>query len=188
MDRKFLREALVVGINCYPFLKKKHDGDLNLKAAAKDAEAIANILEKYGKFRVQRLPKENDEEGKERLSPKGVVKIDDLEQAIIHLFKPPTKDEISDVALLFFAGHGYLTTRGGIQEGFLATSDAFLEKNDYGLSLTWLKKFLQDSPVKQQIVWLDCCFSGELLNFDREANPGIEGKQISRCFITASRS
>ncbi|MDE5082757.1 MAG: ATP-binding protein, partial [Trichodesmium sp. St18_bin1] len=37
-----------------------------------------------------------------------------------------------------------------------------------------------------QIVWLDCCFSGELLNF-QEADPGT-GKEISRCFITASRS
>ena len=66
MDRKSLREALVVGINSYPFLKKKKLGDLNLKAAIKDAEAIANMLEKYGKFRVQRLPKGYDEEGKER--------------------------------------------------------------------------------------------------------------------------
>ncbi|MDE5091908.1 MAG: caspase family protein [Trichodesmium sp. St18_bin3_1_1] len=65
MERKYLREALVVGINIYPFLKNKKLGDSNLKAAAKDAEAIANMLEKYGKFRVQRLPKKYDEEGKE---------------------------------------------------------------------------------------------------------------------------
>ena len=39
MDRKSLREALVVGINSYPFLKKKKLGDLNLKAAIKDTEA-----------------------------------------------------------------------------------------------------------------------------------------------------
>ena len=71
MERKSLREALVVGINSYPFLKKKKLGDLNLKAAIKDAEAIANMLEKYGKFRVQRLPKGYDEEGKERFEPRG---------------------------------------------------------------------------------------------------------------------
>ena len=39
MERKSLREALVVGINSYPFLKKKKLGDLNLKAAIKDNEA-----------------------------------------------------------------------------------------------------------------------------------------------------
>ena len=97
MDRKFVREALVVGVNNYPFLKKEEWGDLNLKAPVKDAEAIANILEKYGKFRVKRLPKENDEEGEERLSPEGLIKIDDLQQAIIHLFKPHTKEETPDV-------------------------------------------------------------------------------------------
>ena len=36
MDKKNLRQALVVGINRYPFLKKKKLGDLNLKAAIKD--------------------------------------------------------------------------------------------------------------------------------------------------------
>ena len=194
MDKKNLRQALVVGINRYPFLKKKKLGDLNLKAAVKDAEAIANILEKYGKFRIQRLPslpslpKNYDEEGTERFDPNGKVKINELQKAIINLFKPRQKNEIPDVALLFFAGHGYVDEKGDIREGFLATSDAHLAENVYGISLNWLKRLLQHSPVQKQIVWLDCCFGGEFLNFDREANPGTEGKKISRCFITASRS
>ncbi|MBS9771608.1 MAG: caspase family protein, partial [Trichodesmium erythraeum GBRTRLIN201] len=194
MDKKNLRQALVVGINRYPLLKKKKLGDLNLKAAVKDAEAIANILEKYGKFRIQRLPslpslpKNYDQEGTERFDPKGKVKINELQEAIINLFKPRKKNETPDVALLFFAGHGYVDEKGDIREGFLATSEAHLSENVYGISLNWLKRLLQDSPVQEQIVWLDCCFSGEFLNFDREANPGTEGKKISRCFITASRS
>ncbi|NEP95399.1 caspase family protein, partial [Okeania sp. SIO2F5] len=182
------RESLVVGINFYPFLIKAEPGDLNLKAPVKDAESIANILEKSGEFRVQRLPKGYDEEGKERFISDGIVKINDLQQAIINLFNPPIKNEVPDVALLFFAGHGYVTTKGGIREGFLVTSDVQLKRNIYGLSLNWLKQILQESPVKKQIVCLDCCFSGELLNFDQEADPGTEGKQISRCLITASRS
>ncbi|NEO52894.1 MAG: PQQ-binding-like beta-propeller repeat protein [Okeania sp. SIO3B5] len=182
------REALVVGINRYPFLKKEKLGDLNLKAPVKDAEAITDILERYGNFRVQRLPKGYDEEGKERFISDGLVKINDLQQAIINLFNPPLKKEVPDVALLFFAGHGYLTTEGGIREGYLVTSDAQLNRNIYGISLAWLKKLLQESPVKKQIVWLDCCFSGELLNFDQEFDPGTEGKQISRCLITSCRS
>ncbi|MDT9340181.1 hypothetical protein VV11_012220 [Trichodesmium erythraeum 21-75] len=75
-------------------LKKKKLGDLNLKAAVKDAEAIANILEKYGKFRIQRLPslpKNYDQEGTERFDPKGKVKINELQEAIINLFKPRLK-------------------------------------------------------------------------------------------------
>ncbi|MDE5088428.1 MAG: caspase family protein, partial [Trichodesmium sp. St16_bin2-tuft] len=180
------KEAVVVGINRYPFLKNKKLGDLNLKAAIKDAQAITSILEKYGKFRVQRWPKKYDEEGKEIFDFKGRVRINDLQQAIINLFKPPIKNETPDVALLFFAGHGYVNTKGDIREGFLATSDAQFSENVYGISLNWLQKLLAKSPVKQQIVWLDCCFSGELLNF-QEADPGT-GKEISRCYITASRS
>ncbi|NEQ75411.1 MAG: hypothetical protein F6K23_21575 [Okeania sp. SIO2C9] len=180
------REALVVGINSYPFLKKKKLGDLNLKAPVKDAEAIAEMLEKYGKFHVQRLPKTYNQEGKPRFLPKGLVKINDLEKKIINLFNPPSKNEIPDVALLFFAGHGYLKETGGIQEGFLVTSDAQLKNEKYGISLNWLKELLKNSPVPTQIVWLDCCFSGEFLNF-QEADPGT-GKKVSRCFITAARS
>ncbi len=182
------REALVIGINSYPFLKKKKPGDLNLKAPVKDAEAIAEMLEKYGKFHVQRLPKSYNQEGKARFVPNGLVKVNDLKERIINLFNPPSKNEVPDLALLFFAGHGYLTTKAehGIREGFLATSDAQLKKEKYGISLNWLKELLQKSPVKTQIVWLDCCFSGEFLNF-QEADPGT-GKEISRCFITAARS
>ncbi|MGD1809513.1 eIF2A-related protein [Dapis sp. BLCC M126] len=180
------REALVVGINSYPFLKKKKPGDLNLKAPVKDAEAIAEMLEKYGKFHVQRLPKTYNEEGQARFVPNGLVKVNDLEKRIINLFNPPSKNEVPDVALLFFAGHGYLKEKGGIQEGFLATSDAQIKNEKYGISLNWLKQLLKNSPVKTQIVWLDCCFSGEFLNF-QEADPGT-GKQVSRCFITAARS
>ncbi|MDJ0680104.1 MAG: pentapeptide repeat-containing protein, partial [Xenococcaceae cyanobacterium MO_167.B52] len=39
---------------------------------------------------------------------------------------------------------------------------------------------------RQQIIWLDCCHSGELLNFN-EADPGEQGQARDRCFIAASR-
>ncbi|MCL2933244.1 MAG: caspase family protein, partial [Trichodesmium sp. MAG_R03] len=184
------RKALVVGINRYPWLKEKELGDLNLEAPVKDAEAIANILEKYGKFQVEHLPKDYDEENREIFNHnkglESLVKIDDLKQAIINLFKPPLENETPDVALLFFAGHGDVKIKEDVREGFLVTSDA--SNTNFGISFTWLKKLLQDSPVQKQIVWLDCCFGGQFLSFDREANPDIEGKQISRCFMTASRS
>ena len=52
-------EALVVGINEHVF-----EPGLNLEAPVKDAEAIAEMLEKYGKFHVQGLPKDYDETGR----------------------------------------------------------------------------------------------------------------------------
>ncbi len=174
------RDALVVGINQYNSLKP-------LNTPADDAEAIAQLLEKYGDFRVRRLP-EMVQDGKVQVAPRQSVMLDRLENEIIQLFNPDGKS-IQDTALLFFAGHGLRKNKGGIQEGYLATSDTNHQRvgGHWGLSLQWLRRLLQEvSPIKQQIVWLDCCYSGELLNFD-EANPGERGQGRDRCFIAAAR-
>ena len=67
------KEALVVGINEHVF-----EPDLNLKVPVKDAEAIAEMLEKYGKFHVEGLPKDYDETGRERFISDGSVNRKDL--------------------------------------------------------------------------------------------------------------
>jgi hypothetical protein len=54
------------------------------------------------------------------------------------------------------------------------------------VSLQWLRQILHESPVRQQIIWLDCCHSGELFNF-AETDLGEFEKGRDRCFIVASR-
>ena len=179
------RESLVIGINRYPTLMEiASDRPPHLNAAASDAEAIAQILETYGNFHVQRLPAYNHD-GIWCVDPQQLVKKTNLETALVQLFNP-SGYEIPDTALVFFAGHGLRKNQGGVLEIFLATSDSYPAGGDWGLSLDWLRKLLQSSPVRQQIVWLDCCYSGELLNF-QQADPGIVGGQ-DRCLIAASRS
>jgi uncharacterized caspase-like protein len=51
MSQEIRRDALIVGINTYEYPRLK-----GLKAPAQDAEAIAQMLTKYGNFRVRRLP------------------------------------------------------------------------------------------------------------------------------------
>ncbi|MBD2199281.1 MULTISPECIES: nSTAND1 domain-containing NTPase [Calothrix] len=171
------RDALVVGINTYDRLR-------SLNAPAADAEAIAQILEKYGEFQVTRLPAVKDKENETiRIGKQTKVSLTQLEKAIVQLFKPDGKPP--DTALLYFSGHG-LRKNVGIQEGFLATSEVNPEAGNWGLSLQWLRRLLQESEVRQQIVILDCCYSGEVLNF-AEADPGDRGKGRDRCFIAASR-
>ncbi|OCR02914.1 hypothetical protein BCD67_03195 [Oscillatoriales cyanobacterium USR001] len=160
------RQALVVGINRYPFLKGENGKTLNLTNAAGDAEAIAQLLEKASgdlAWSVKRLP-EIAQDDRFKIDGRATVIQEDLSEAILETFNPQPP-HIPDVALLFFAGHGLRQQEDGKFEGFLATSEVTPRKNRWGVSLNWLREVLIKSPVKQQIIWLDCCHSGEVLNF-----------------------
>ena len=171
------RDALIVGLNNYTNLS-------NLNAPAVDAEAIAQRLEQHGEFRVWRLP-EAIENNTPKVGKTVQLTLPELQRALVQLLKP-TGRQIPDTALFYFSGHG-IRYDAGIQEGYLATSDVNPNQGFCGLSLRWLRRLLEESPVRQQIIWLDCCHSGELLNFD-EADPGDRGKGRDRCFIAASRA
>ncbi|NEO49413.1 MAG: hypothetical protein F6K55_37060, partial [Moorea sp. SIO4A3] len=147
--------------------------------------SVAQLLEKYGEFKVTRLPAVKDKQNNTiRVGKKTKVTLTQLEDAIVQLFKPNGKPP--DTALLYFSGHGLRKSKG-IQEGFLATSDVNPDMGSWGLSLQWLRRLLQESEVRQQVVILDCCYAGEVLNV-AEADPGDRGKGRDRCFIAASRA
>ena len=178
------RDALIVGINNY-----QYEGLKYLPSPAEDAEAIASILEQHGQFNtIRRLPeaiKNLDSTTKSPyISQKGEVSLKQLKDSLVKLFKPET-NQIPDTALFYFSGHGIRKT-SGITEGFLCTSDVHPDREFNGLSLKWLRELLQENPIKKQIIWLDCCHSGEFLDFS-EANPQEVGKGRDRCFIAASR-
>ncbi|NJO51265.1 MAG: hypothetical protein HC840_19510 [Leptolyngbyaceae cyanobacterium RM2_2_4] len=169
------RDALVVGVNTYQYLS-------GLQAPAHDAEAIAQKLHSQGEFRVHRLP-EIINSGQPQIGLKTPVTLRDLETALISLFKPKGAN-VPHTALFYFSGHG-IQREVGIQEGYLAPSDSNPDVGFYGLSLFWLRRLLQESPVRQRIILLDCCHSGEFLNF-LEADPGAR-PGTDRLFMAASR-
>ncbi len=168
------RDALIVGISQYENLE-------NLGASARDAEAIAQRLHEHGNFRVRRLPEYEDAEGNPKVGKRTPVTLSDLKAAIIHLFTPDG-DNVPEAALLYFSGHGLRDDDGS---GYLAASDVDTAQGIFGFSLQDLRQLLEDSPVKQQIVWLDCCHGGTLLDFTA-VDPGTKGGR-DRCLITASR-
>ncbi len=169
------RDALIVGINQYQTLPQ-------LTAAAKDAEAIATTLETYSDFRVQRLP-EIIESHHPRIGHQNSVSSQQLEESLVRLLLPKG-NHIPEAVFFYFSGHGLQRERG-LREGYLATSDTQPETSNSGLSLAWLRRLIRNSPVRQIVVILDCCHSGEFLSLRDEPWQGRDGHSF--VFIAASR-
>lgn len=169
------RDALIVGINQYQNLP-------NLTAAAQDAEGIANLLETYGDFRVRRLP-EVIKEQRPQIGHQTLVSIQQLESSLVQLLLPKG-NHIPEAVFFYFSGHG-LQREVGIREGYLATSDTQPATSNSGLSLSWLRRLIKHSPVRQIVIILDCCHSGEFLSLKDDAWQSSDGQ--SYLFIAASR-
>ncbi len=164
------RDALVVGINLYSDLPP-------LNKPANDAEAIAQLLETKGGFRVKRLPC-IEQDGQLCIDDSGAIGFEQLQQEIVQLFNPEIGD-LPETVLLFFAGHN-------LKDGFIAASDTNPVKNTKAISFQWLADLLQASPIHQQVVWIDSCFSGLFLDLSGFQNlTGLTAPD--RCFITSAR-
>ncbi|MBT9313327.1 nSTAND1 domain-containing NTPase [Leptothoe kymatousa] len=169
------RDALIVGINQYQYLPK-------LTAAAKDAEGMASLLESHGNFRVRRLPEIIDHQ-RPTVGQNTSVSLQQLEASLVRLLIPKG-DHIPEAVFFYFSGHG-LQRDVGIREGFLATSDTQVDTSNSGLSLSWLRRIIRHSPIRQIVVILDCCHSGEFLALKEDSWQGSDGQ--SYLFIAASR-
>jgi hypothetical protein len=178
------RDALVVGISQYQHLK-------GLKAPVLDAEAIAQRLETDGEFqKVVRLPEkivmDDANFKKPEVSATQPVSQKQLETALERLFLPDSS-QAPETALFYFSGHGLPDeSRLNDEKGYLAVSETDPKNPKTGISLRWLQCLLAKSPVKQQIIWLDCCHSGGVIINVGAANPG-NGESRDRCFIASSR-
>ena len=131
-----MKRALVVGIDDYP--------NSPLNGCVNDASAIANTLETNGdgspNFSVKLIA-----------SPGEDVNRSNLREAIDQLFTGE-----SDMALLYFSGHGLIKSTGG----YLVTKDA--SRYDEGVSMDEILNIANKSKAKNKIIILDCCHSGAL--------------------------
>jgi WD40 repeat protein len=171
------RQALIVGINTYDTQHLK-----NLTSPAKDADAIAQLLIDRGNVEVRRIPAFNTPV--DSTTPIRVT-LTQLEAALVQLLLPEG-NTIPDTVLLYFSGYG-LCKHQDRPTSFLATSDINPNRGNWGLSLSWLRNLLQQSPIREQIIWLDCYCNDE--GFDlSQADPGYRGQRYSRCFIATCQS
>lgn len=167
------RRALVVGVSQY---SKVSLG--NFVSFANNANAIADILEPT--FKVKRFPESVD--GDLVRVGKSAVTCDRLQNELKELF---TATDL-DVVLFYFSGHG-LKGKQLFPRTYLAASDSEWLDDGYrrAFEIEDLKSLLKNCPAKEQIVWLDCCYGGDLANFAEMCDRN-DGK--TRFIITASRS
>ncbi|WP_430644932.1 caspase family protein [Agromyces sp. GXS1127] len=133
-----MRKALIVGVDYYEHFP-------NLSGCVNDAYAVKGVLERNAdgtlNFPTPRLLAGT--------GPAQAVSRAELKEAIRELFA-----DDSDIALLYFAGHGYIEEAGG----YLCGSDS--QTGDDGVALADVMTFVNGSPAKNKVVILDSCHSG----------------------------
>src|ERR1700722_3183590 len=138
-----MRKALVVGIDHYASIP-------GLYGCVNDAHSVKNVLEQNSdgsvNFGVMLLS---------ATSAKDAISRADLKDRIRELFA-----DDSEIALLFFAGHGHLESTGG----YLCGSDC--RRGDDGLSLNEVLALANKSKARNKVIVLDSCHSGVAGNPD----------------------
>lgn len=133
-----MRKALIVGIDHY-----HHIASLN--GCVKDAYAVKGVLERHAdgtvNFATPRLFTAS--------SPNDAITKPQLKTAIREVF-----DDDSEIALFYFAGHGFIEDTGG----FLCTSDT--ESGDDGVSINELMTIAGQSAARNKVIMLDSCHGG----------------------------
>lgn len=134
------RKALIVGIDHY-----SHIGDLT--GCVNDALAVKGMLDRHADGSV------NFAQPRVMLGtgPATAVSRSDLKEAVRQLFA-----DANEVALLYFAGHGYLEATGG----YLCASDC--RTGDDGLPLSDIMTLANQSQALNKVIILDSCHSGAL--------------------------
>jgi len=132
-----MKKALVVGINYY-------DSGSLLHGCVNDAHNVKSVLERNADGTVNFGVKLMTASGSTERIERGA-----LRDAVKDLFSGDP-----DVALFYFAGHGYIEATGG----YLCTSE--VQRGDDGLSLSDIIAFANQSECKNKIIVLDSCHSG----------------------------
>ena len=156
-----MRKALVVGIDHYPDIG-------HLIGCVDDAHSVKAMLARHAdgsvNFGVKLLI---------GTGPGNLVARMELKTAVRELFA-----DDAEVALLYFAGHGYIESIGG----YLCAGDC--KSGDDGLALTDVMTLANKSKARNKIIILDSCYGGAIAEnpLNTEVSEVAEGVTI----LTAS--
>lgn len=133
-----MRKALIVGIDHYDHISP-------LRGAVNDAYSVKSVLERNADGTLNfATPKLIAGTG-----PAAQVTRTQLREAVEELFK-----DDADIALFYFAGHGYIDDTGG----FLCASDC--KSGHDGLALAEVMSMANQSKAKNKVIILDSCHGG----------------------------
>ena len=157
-----MRKALVVGIDYYA-----HSGCLS--GCVHDALAVKSTVERHAdgtaNFVTPKLMT--------CVSAAGAITRSALKDAVRELF---TGD--SEIALLYFAGHGFVDDTGG----FLCTTES--RTGEDGLALAEVMTLANRSTAKNKVIILDSCHSG--IAAGRSDTPAFAEIKEGTTVLTAS--
>lgn len=157
------RKALVVGINYY-------QNSPNLYGCVRDAKAVKAVLDRHDDYDAKKNFAVEIELG---TSDSSMISRKKLKTKIIELFSEGT-----DIALFYFSGHGYTESTGG----YLITSEC--SDGDSGMPMNELLQIVNESPVKNKIIILDCCHSGIVGAFSPSEDNSVLSEGLT--ILTAS--
>lgn len=157
-----MRKALIVGIDHYSHIS-------GLRGCVNDAHSVKSALERNADGTINFMtPRIMTSTG-----PSQLVERKPLKEAIRELFS-----DKSEIALLYFAGHGHVEDTGG----FLCASDC--KHGDDGLSLHDVMTIVKDSQATNKVIVLDSCHSGVV--GDRSNLKGFAEIATGMTILTAS--
>jgi hypothetical protein len=161
------RFALIIANQQY-----EDTGLRQLVAPAQDAEALANILKdpNIGNFEVELLVNRPSYE---------------ISKRIEEFFEDRKTD---DLLVLYFSGHGIKDKRGKL---YFATSDTSRKiLRTTAIPANLVNDLMEDSRSRQQVLLLDCCFSGAFARTkaDQEIEISEQFPGKGRVVLTSSNS
>ena len=134
-----MRKSLIVGIDHYEHID-------SLTGCVNDAYAVKAMLDRHADGSVNFGTRLLIGTG-----PHDILERSELKEAVRELFV-----DDSEVALFYFAGHGYVEATGG----YLCAGDC--KTGDDGLALSEVMTLANKSKARNKIIILDSCYSGAL--------------------------
>lgn len=133
-----MRKALIVGIDYY-------DSVSSLTGCVHDARSVENVLTRHADGTMN-FPAPQVMTASNAAT---AISKAELKSAVRQVF-----EDDSEIALLYFAGHGHAEDTGG----FLCASDSV--SGDDGLALGEVMTLANNSSAKNKVIILDSCHSG----------------------------